>query len=223
MAESIDGMFNDSSDAAMAAGAYRRSVDELDSKTARELDAPYRATVLEPIGKLCSYFPEVNKNIEKRNKKVSGELALEEITLLQEMGGKTDLLSASRRCQLIDFDAARARHRKLIDKPSDDPTKLPRAEKELEDAKLLFENLNGQLLEELPQLVDLRIPYLDPSFEAMIRMQAKFAEEGYEKLGGVQRFFAEGVREEYADGQLDAQVEGALQEMREMSICGLAQ
>ena len=46
-------------------------------------------------------------------------------------------------------------------------------------------------------------------------------EEGYEKLGGVQRYFADGVREEYAEGQLDAQVEGVLQEMRELSICGL--
>jgi hypothetical protein len=55
----------------MAANAYKRAADELDTKTARELDAPYRATVLEPIGKLCSYFPEINKTIEKRNKKVS--------------------------------------------------------------------------------------------------------------------------------------------------------
>ena len=47
--------------------------------------------------------------------------------------------------------------------------------------------LNEQLISELPQLLDLRIPYFDPSFEAMIRMQCKFAEEGYEKLGGVQR------------------------------------
>jgi amphiphysin len=57
----------------------------------------------------------------------------------------------------------------------------------------------------------------------MVRMQAKFAEDGYEKLGGVQRFFADGVREEYADGQLDAQVEAVLQEMRELSICGIGQ
>lgn len=125
--------------------------------------------------------------------------------------------------QLLDFDAARTKHRKLIDKPSDDPSKLPRAEKEMEDAKAIFEAMNTQLMEELPQLVDLRIPYLDPSFEAMIRMQAKFAEEGYEKMGGVQRYFAEGVREEYADGQLDAQVEGVLQEMRELSICAMAE
>ena len=47
--------------------------------------------------------------------------------------------------------------------------------------------MNEQLISELPELLDLRIPYFDPSFEAMIRMQCKFAEEGYEKLGGVQR------------------------------------
>ena len=47
--------------------------------------------------------------------------------------------------------------------------------------------LNEQLISEIPQLLDLRVPFFDPSFEAMIRMQCKFAEEGYEKLGGVQR------------------------------------
>ena len=85
--------------------------------------------------------------------------------------------------------------------------------------------MNQQLQDELPQLIDLRIPYLDPSFEAMVRMQAKFAEEGYEKMGGVQRYFVDteagGIRDQYADGQLDAQVEGVLQEMRELSICGM--
>ncbi|PWN53918.1 putative RVS161-protein [Violaceomyces palustris] len=193
IAETVDGFYNDSSDAAMAANAYKRAVEELDTKTAREIDAPYRATVLEPIGKLCSYFPEINKTIEKRHKK------------------------------LLDYDAARTKHRKLMEKPSDDPIKLPKAEKELEDAKVIFETLNEQLMDELPQLLDLRIPYLDPSFEAMVRMQAKFAEEGYEKMGGVQRYFREGVREEYAEGQLDSQVEGVLQEMRELSICGIGQ
>lgn len=54
-----------------------------------------------------------------------------------------------------------------------------------------------------------------------VRLQSHFATDGYEKLGGVQRYFQEGVREEYASGALDAKVEGALQEMRELSICGL--
>lgn len=48
--------------------------------------------------------------------------------------------------------------------------------------------MNNQLVTELPQLLDQRVPYFDPSFEAMIRMQCKFAEEGYEKLSGVQRY-----------------------------------
>jgi BAR domain len=62
------------------------------------------------------------------------------------------------------------------------------AQQEHDDAKEMFELLNESLIAEIPQLLDLRVPYFDPSFEAMIRMQAKFAEEGYEKLSGVQRY-----------------------------------
>jgi len=71
LAETIDSFYQDNSDAAMSAHSYHNAVGELDSKTARELDAPFRATVLEPIGRLCSYWPEINKTIEKRNHKVS--------------------------------------------------------------------------------------------------------------------------------------------------------
>ncbi|KAF9229951.1 hypothetical protein BU15DRAFT_91196 [Melanogaster broomeanus] len=110
--------------------------------------------------------------------------------------------------------------RKVVDKPSEDPTKLPKAQQEHDDAKEVFEMLNDQLVTELPQLLDLRVPYFDPSFEAMIRLQCKFAEEGYEKMGAVQRYFPDNVRDDYAAGQLDAQVEGVLQEMKELSICG---
>ena len=61
------------------------------------------------------------------------------------------------------------------------------AQQELDQAKEVFELLNDQLVRELPVLLEQRVPYFDPSFEAMIRMQCKFAEEGYEKLSGVQR------------------------------------
>lgn len=37
-------------------------------------------------------------------------------------------------------------------------------------------------------------------------MQTNFASDGYDKLGSVQRYFAEGIREDYAAGNLDAQV-----------------
>jgi hypothetical protein len=37
--------------------------------------------------------------------------------------------------QLLDYDSARTKARKLIDKPSDDSGKLPFAEKQAEDAR----------------------------------------------------------------------------------------
>lgn len=36
----------------------------------------------------------------------------------------------------------------------------------------------------------------------------------------VDRYFADNVRDDYANGQLDAQVEQILGEMRDLSICG---
>ncbi|KAM0755505.1 BAR-domain-containing protein [Meredithblackwellia eburnea MCA 4105] len=192
IATTLDLFFgSDAGEQAMAANAYKRAVDEWEGGVSRGIDAPYRATVLDPVGKLCSYWPEVNNNISKRNKK------------------------------LLDYDSARTKVRKLSDKPSDDPTKLPRAEQELEQATEVYEILHNQLINDLPILLDLRVPYLDPSFECMVRIQTHFATDGYEKLGGVQRYFAEGVRDDYAAGSLDAQVEGCLQEMRELSIVGL--
>lgn len=45
--------------------------DGADSRVrCRSQDAPYRATVLDPVGKLCSYWPEINAAIAKRQKKV---------------------------------------------------------------------------------------------------------------------------------------------------------
>ncbi|KAI6131623.1 hypothetical protein EDD16DRAFT_1537625 [Pisolithus croceorrhizus] len=188
--ESFYGAADRTSDSAMASHAFKNAVQDLDASVQRELEAPYRTTIMEPLGKMNAYFPIVNEHISKRNKK------------------------------LLDYDAARSKLRKVIEKPSDDPTKLPKAQQEHDDAKEVFELLNDQLIGELPQLLDLRVPYFDPSFEAMIRMQCKFAEEGYEKLSAVQRYFADNVRDDYAAGQLDAQVEGVLQEMKELSICG---
>lgn len=63
--------------------------------------------------------------------------------------------------------------------------------------------------------------YLDPSFEAMVRCQLRFAEEGYDKLAGVQRYFSDNIRDDYANGQLDVQVENVLSEMKELAIYGV--
>lgn len=137
---------------------------------------------MEPLGKINAYFPVVNEHITKRNKKVKRSL----LSYFPSDQTKQRLLPPF--CfQLLDYDAARSKLRKVIEKPSEDPTKLPKAQQEHDEAKEVFELMNDQLIAELPQLLDLRIPYFDPSFEAMIRMQCKFAEEGYEKMSAVQR------------------------------------
>jgi hypothetical protein len=58
----------------MAGHAYKAAVDELDIGVGRDLDAPYRATVLEPIGKLNNYYTTINSAIDKRNHKVNNGL-----------------------------------------------------------------------------------------------------------------------------------------------------
>lgn len=53
-------------------------------------------TVLEPLGRFNAYFPEVNDAIKRRQKK------------------------------LLDYDAIRSKVSKLVDKPSEDPQRLPK-------------------------------------------------------------------------------------------------
>lgn len=40
-------------------------------------------------------------------------------------------------------------------------------------ARDVYEALNEQLTTEIPQLIDLRVPYLDPSFEALVKIQLR--------------------------------------------------
>jgi hypothetical protein len=114
----------------------------------------------------------------------------------------------------------RAKVKKLVEKPDKDVTKLPRAEKEADMAKAAYEQLNEQLFTELPQLIDLRVPYLDPSFEALVKIQLRFCAEAYSRMAQVQQYLDADVREQYAQGQLDAKVEDVLQQIRELSISG---
>lgn len=122
--------------------------------------------------------------------------------------------------KLLDYDALRAKVKRLVDKPDKDVTKLPRAEKEQEMARAAYEQLNEQLSTELPQLIDLRVPYLDPSFEALVKIQLRFCAEAYSRMAQVQQYLDAETRDQYAQGQLDARVEQVLQEIRELSISG---
>lgn len=122
--------------------------------------------------------------------------------------------------KLIDYDAMRSKVRKLTDKPDKDVTKLPRAEKDADLAKAAYEQLNDQLTAELPQLIDLRVPYLDPSFEALVKIQLRFCAEAYSRMAQVQQYLDKDTRDQYAQGMLDQRVEEVLQEIRDLSIAG---
>ncbi|KAK9472003.1 uncharacterized protein V1510DRAFT_418375 [Dipodascopsis tothii] len=192
IAETIDAFYGDAGTRDGVSRYYRTAVEDLDADTVKSLDGPYRATVLEPISRFCSYFPDINDAIKKRNHK------------------------------LLDYDAMRAKVKKLIDKPSDDVQKLPRAEKDADMAKQIYEELNEQLIAELPQLIDLRVPYLDPSFEALVKIQLRFCSESYTRMAQVQQYLDPATREEYANGILDTRVEQVLQSMRDLQITGMS-
>ena len=73
----------------------------------------------------------------------------------------------------------------------------------LAQAKQAYDQLNEQLSTELPQLIDLRydsrmlcvnstdiadrVPYLDPSFEALVKIQLRFCAEAYSRMAQVQQ------------------------------------
>ncbi|KAI1342294.1 BAR domain-containing protein [Xylariaceae sp. FL0016] len=190
IAETIDAFYGDSGATDGVSRSYKQAVEDLDAETIKALDGPYRTTVLEPISRFCAYFPDVNECIKKRGHK------------------------------LLDYDALRAKVKKLAEKPDKDVTKLPRTEKEMDMARAAYEQLNEQLSSELPQLIDLRVPYLDPSFEALVKIQLRFCAEAYSRMAQVQQYLDADTREQYASGQLDNRVEQVLQEIRELSISG---
>jgi hypothetical protein len=98
----------------------------------------------------------------------------------------------------------RSKVKKLVEKLDKDVTKLPRAEKEAEMAKQAYEQLNEQLFTELPQLIDLRVPYLDPSFKALVKIQLRFCAEAYSRIAQVQQYLDADTREQYARGDSSA-------------------
>ncbi|KAI4720694.1 BAR-domain-containing protein [Aureobasidium sp. EXF-10727] len=190
IAETIDAFYGDAGANDGVSRSYKQAVEDLDAETIKALDGPFRATVLDPINRFCAYFPDINECIKKRNHK------------------------------LLDYDRVRAQVKRLTEKPDKDVTKLPRTEKEAEMTRAAYEQLNEQLFSELPQLIELRVPYLDPSFEALVKIQLRFCAEAYSRMAQVQQYLDPDTRDQYANGNLDARVEQVLQEIRELSIAG---
>ncbi|KAL6451541.1 LOW QUALITY PROTEIN: hypothetical protein SBY92_002884 [Candida maltosa Xu316] len=170
---------------------YLQSARDFDEETVKQLDGPFRETVLDPIAKFANYFTEIDEAIKKRAHK------------------KTD------------YEQCKSKVRRLVDKPAKDAAKLPRAEKELSLAKEIYEELNEQLKSELPQLIALRVPFYDPSFEALVKIQLRFCTEGYSRLAQIQQYLDPASRDEYANGVLDSKIDDMLVQMQGLSITSL--
>ncbi|KAJ3300007.1 hypothetical protein HK104_005261 [Borealophlyctis nickersoniae] len=187
IAETVGHFYEEGAPQGYAGMQYKQTVDKMDEEARSELDTNFRITVLEPLGKLNAVFPEFNEVIRRRQKK------------------------------MLDYDRLRSGVRKLVDKPSEDPSRLPRAESEAHAAREYYESLNSQLISEIPRLIDLRVPYLDPCFEALVKSQLRFNEDAFGKLDAIKAAFP---GEAGGEKSLEGQVDGVLQQMRELTICG---
>ncbi|KAI8841843.1 hypothetical protein BJ741DRAFT_545306 [Chytriomyces cf. hyalinus JEL632] len=190
MAETVDHFYDEGGPLGYAGLQYKQAVEKLDEECRNELDTNCRVTVLEPLGKLIQTFPDFNEAMKKRQKK------------------------------LLDYDQALSKSRKLADKPSNDPQAYPQAQAATAQSKEIYDTVNNQLVAEIPKLIDLRVPYLDPTFEALVKSQLAFNQGAHHKLSEIQRAFEKAGAGTAGAEHLEGKVEGVLQQMRELSICG---
>ncbi|EAZ63153.2 predicted protein [Scheffersomyces stipitis CBS 6054] len=173
---------------------YYDVVKDLSEKCFTDVETPYNQTVLNPVSRFNSYYVEVNEAIKKRARKQ------------------------------IDYDALKSKVKKLIEKPNSSDaeyeTKLASAQSDLQESEKTYLALNDQLKDELPKLVNLRIPFLDPSFEAFVKIQLRFFTESYEELNNLQMKLDAKTREDYINGKLDKKVDDVLVKMKELNITG---
>ena len=66
----------------------------------------------------------------------------------------------------------------------------------------------------MPKLVNARVPFLDPSFEALVKSQIKFAEDAHAKMAELKKYFSKHGIDENMDGRVDE----TLQKLRDLSI-----
>lgn len=172
---------------------YHGVMKLLNDQAVGDLEQPFNQTVLNPIARFNSYYIEINEAIKKRNHKK------------------------------LDYDAMKNKVRKLIEKPGEDPlyeSKLSQTQSQLAQLETTYETINDQLKDELPKLIDLRIPFLDPSFESFVKLQLRFFNENYNHLNNLQVKLDTQTRQDYISGALDEKIDDVLIKMRELNITG---
>lgn len=173
------------------AHAYHSAMHDVAQTCVDELEEPYFQTVLNPIERFNSYFVDVNEAIKKRNHKK------------------------------IDYDALRAKVKKLEDNPSLEPgydLKLADVREDAQTAEATYERYNRQLKDELPKLIEMRVPYLNPLFESFVKIQLRFFTENFSKLDLVQDAMDAQTRKDFINGTLEQKMDGILDKIRLLNI-----
>lgn len=170
---------------------YHDAMKELQTTGLGELEHPYLQTVLNPIQRFNSYYVDVNEAIKKRAHKK------------------------------LDYSALKSKVQKLEANPSEDPKyepKLKDSQAQLVEIEETYSRLNSQLKDELPKLVEMRVPYLNPLFEAFVKVQLRFFHENYTKLNDVQQHLDAQTREDYISGNLEKRIDNVLHKIQELNI-----
>lgn len=172
---------------------YHQLTKEFQTRALDELQQPYNQTVLNPIGRFNSYYVEINEAIKKRNNKK------------------------------LDYDAMKSKVKKLVEKPeatAEYDTKMAELQAGLGETEQLYDEINAKLKTELPRLINLRIPYLDPSFESFVKLQLRYFNENYQHILGLEEKLDANTRLDYVHGLLDRRLDATLDKMKELNITG---
>ncbi|KAJ3338649.1 hypothetical protein HDU93_009282 [Gonapodya sp. JEL0774] len=190
IAEACEVMYDDPTQGnGFAALKYKEISAKIDEEGRKEFDDAYRLAVFEPVTTITtSVSNEFNACIDKRKKK------------------------------LLDYDLQKAKVRKLVEKPSNDHSKLPRNEAKLTAVRTNYESLNTLLLTDIPGLLSHRHDLLDPSVEALVKANLQFWRSGAAKLHEVEKK-ATGSDLNLGNLGREGAVEDALERMKELTIC----
>lgn len=87
---------------------------------------------------------------------------------------------------------------------------LTKAEQEANAAKAIYDQVNNQLKEDIPKLINMKNAYLEPVVESSVKCQREYAQKVCERLQSLERQF-----EAANVGDMDS----ALNRIRALSIC----
>lgn len=193
LGDTLAGFYGLDEDAKSIAKEYSLATNTISAETLEGLDQPFLQTVLNPIDRFNSYYVDMNEAIKKRAHKK------------------------------LDYDSLRNKVRKLSDNPDADPAaeiKLKDSSAQLALAEEVYNRLNLQLKSELPRLMDLRISYLNPLFEAFVKLQLRYFSENHRHLKEVQKKLDAKTRTDFKNGHLERRLDDILGKVKELNIAG---